>query len=125
MCSSDLYFGSNLRGVSKTGQTEIKDAAESIKALPDGSTVTIKAYALNSGTDGRQRFIARERARTIIRLLKKAGATNVKYETKLVIKVPLKQRREGRRVEIVLPGYTPTDTTGTSSTTSSSTTVMP
>lgn len=125
-----VYFTTKPRGMTSDGQDEVKEAAEAIKALPEGSTVTVVGFTMKSGTPGNQRYLARLRAKVVVAALKKAGATNVTYVVRSVIGLPRSgDKDEARRAEIRLPGYSPdgattTTTTTVSASTSSTTTTM-
>jgi len=109
-----VYFGSSTRSLDDAAKAEVESAAEAIKALPADSVVTVTGYTYNTGSAGRRRYIAKERANTVIRALKKAGATNVTYKIDTVINLPRSVgKTEARRAEIALPGYDPTAVTTT------------
>lgn len=126
-----VYFTTKPRGMTSDGKDEVKEAAEAIKALPEGSTVTVVGFTMKSGTPGNQRYLARLRAKVVVAALKRAGATNVTYVVRSVIGLPRSgDKAEARRAEIRLPGYSPdgaattTTTVSSSSSTSSTTTTM-
>lgn len=109
-----IYFTTSPTGITTEGKDEVAAAAEAIKALPEGSTVTVVGYTLKSGTAGHQRYLARLRASTVIKELKKAGATNVSYVIRSVIGLPLSgDKALARRAEIQMPGYSADGTTTT------------
>lgn len=121
-----VYFGTSTRNLDDTAKAEIESAAEAIKALPADSVVTVTGYTMKSGTAGHRKYLAKLRANTVIKALKKAGATNVTYKIVTVIDLPRSGDKElARRAEIALPGYdptAPTTTVVTSTTVASATT---
>ncbi len=116
-----IYFDSGEVGVNREARKIIEQAAEIIKALPEDSVVVITGYTAKIGSTARRNYLASWRAKNTISALKKAGATNVTYETKLVTDLP----RDGdvekaRRAEIALPSRSAAATSTSASTTSSS-----
>jgi hypothetical protein len=120
-----VYFGTTTRNLDDTAKAEIDSAAAAIKALPADSVVTVTGYTMKTGSAGHRRYLAKLRANTVIKALKKAGATNVTYKVVTVIDLPRRgDKAEARRAELALPGYDPSApaTTTTPSTVASSTT---
>ena len=121
-----VYFGTTTRNLDDTAKAEVESAAEAIKALPADSVVTVTGYTMKSGTAGHRKYLAKLRANTVIKALKKAGATNVTYKIVTVTDLPRSGDKElARRAEIALPGYdpsAPTTTVVTSTTVASATT---
>jgi hypothetical protein len=113
-----IYFGTDTRALDDSAKAEIESAAQAIKALPADSVVTVTGYTYNVGSAGRRRYIAKQRANTVIAALKKAGATNVTYKIATQISLPRSTDKVLiRRAEIALPGYDPTAVTTTAVTT--------
>lgn len=113
-----IYFDSGSVAVNKTAKEVVAQAAELIKALPEGSVVTITGYTAKIGSTARREYLAKWRAKNTISALKKAGATNVTYETKLVTNLPKDGDIEkARRAEIALPSRFGSTTTSSSSST--------
>ena len=113
-----IYFDSGSVAVNKTAKEVVAQAAEIIKALPEGSVVTITGYTAKVGSTARREYLAKWRAKNTISALKKAGATNVTYETKLVTDLPKDGDIEkARRAEIALPSRSGATTTSSSSST--------
>lgn len=118
-----IYFDSGEVGVNREAREIVKQAAEIIKTLPEGSVVTITGYTAKIGSTARRNYLASWRAKNTISALKKAGATNVTYETKLVTDLPKDGDVEkARRAEIALPSLSGATASTSSSSSSSSTT---
>lgn len=118
-----VFFDSGEVGINREARKIVEQAAELIKTLPKDSVVTITGYTAKIGSTARRKYLASWRAKNTISALKKAGATNVVYETKLVTDLPKDgDVAQARRAEIALPSLSAATTSSSSSSSSSSTT---